>query len=78
MPMPSLMPKMQQVMDASAIFKSFELDEEYGFVTHPNRYKKSLPDAFHNLEVIIADLPALTGSGRLCSLVDKVGAFIPK
>lgn len=63
----------EDTMDVSAIFERFELDPQYGFVTDiQKRANQVLPTEFSPWEQMVADLPALTATGRIRLLVDAV------
>ena len=59
-------------VDVDALFQQFRLDPTYGFVTHADRAHKRLPKAFSLWDHLGTDLPALSTSGKLRVLVDKV------
>lgn len=56
------------------IFKKFQLDPVYGFVSSIDRSKVRLPEKYQPWEDIAADLPALATSGKLRQRVDNVNS----
>lgn len=60
------------VFDIEQIFKQFQLDPEYGFVSCTERAQRKLPPQYDIWETLAADLHALATSGALRGIVDNV------
>jgi hypothetical protein len=60
------------LLDVEGIFQRFNLDPVCGFVTNIDRAHKRLSKTFAMWEHIGTDLQALTTSGKLRDLVERV------